>query len=122
MKIMTYGTLKKNKCNSPILDNQEYLGKCKTKLPKYKMYEVKGGNYPYPALVEVEEDGLIIEGELYDVSPKCLEYLDRLEGVEHGLYSRNKSVVIDEKDQEHDVEIYCYLRDVSEFKLCGSKW
>lgn len=121
MKIMTYGTLMRGHRNSPLLDDQKYLGKCKTKLPKYEMYEARG-NYTFPALVEVEEGGLIIEGELYDVSPKCLEYLDRLEGVAHGLYSRNKSVVVDENDQEHDVELYCFLQDTSELKLLGSKW
>ncbi len=98
MVIFVYGTLKKGYNNSPILDNQEYLGVVCTKESRFFLYEI-AGNYRFPALVE-RESGLRIFGELYNVSDSCLATLDRIENVENKMYARKERTVLDSENTE----------------------
>ena len=123
MKFFTYGTLKRGLCNSPVLDEQKFLGEAITQESHFALYEMDrehGAPYPYPCLKEVDEGGIKIEGELYEISETCLKYLDRIEGVSSGLYSRKLVPVV--KDEVHEAWAYIFARAVGGLKRCGSVW
>lgn len=112
MLAFTYGTLKKGQRNEPLLDNQAFIGKAHT-VEYFKLYSIQG-NYSFPALVG-DPTGYSVYGELYDISEKCAEYLDGIEGVAMGLYRRKMisvSVVTDgDIHTETDVLVYEYARN-----------
>lgn len=88
--VFVYGTLKKGFVRNNILREQNYIGIAKTE-PKYGMYGYGG----YPALVnkelakisEVAAENAIF-GELYEVDDNCMIDLDKIEGVDKGLFER----------------------------------
>ena len=121
--LFSYGTLKKDFSNQPLLDDQKFLGKAVTSEANFLLYECHG-NYTFPALVQSKTgEGYQVYGELYDVTEKCLTYLDRIEGVGIGLYARTLIKVVDEHNQLHDdVVAYCFLRSVVDLKPIGRVW
>jgi len=122
MLVFVYGTLKKGFINEPFLADQKFLGRAVLFEPKYRLYEVTG-NYKFPALVEVEHGGYPVYGEVYDVSDVCLGYLDRLEGVELGLYKRTLSQVrLEDGRLLEGVTIYTYCRKLIGADHIGQVW
>jgi len=73
--LFVYGTLKKGGSRHQPLSRQRFLGNRRTR-PRYALYHM--GNYP--AMVEAEP-GDVIEGELYEVEARLLDWLDTIEGV-----------------------------------------
>lgn len=112
MYLMTYGTLKKGFCNHMLLQDAKFIKEIKTK-PLYRLYDCG----PYPCMVKCE-NGVSVEGELYEVNEKIKTQLDYLEGVPY-LYNRE---YIEVEDFQSMVIGYIYQLDVSEFKDCGASW
>jgi len=111
--LFTYGTLKRGFQNEPLLADQNFLGKAVLATPKWLLYEVRG-NYSFPALVP-GFDGYQVYGELYEVSDKCLAVLDRLEGVNVGLYARVfVEVLLSDGRLVEEVIAYRFLRDTKD--------
>ena len=82
------------------------------------MYDYGG----FPAVVPVIENGISIEGELWEISEDCLDAIDVLECVAEGLYERAETQLLPPNDQFGDVILYQYLRDVSELPDVGTGW
>ncbi len=82
MIIFVYGTLKKGFAGNHILRNSVFLGACSTK----KMYNLYT-NGMYPCMVPSDEDGIKINGELYQIDIKTLQSLNIYEGVDSGLFA-----------------------------------
>ena len=121
-KLITYGTLKSGFINEPLLSNEKFLGKAVLTESKFLLYEIHG-NYAFPALVESKSGvGYQVYGELYEVSERCLEYLDMIEGVSHGLYARTPVKVLCEDGQEVEAIAYCFLRSTADLKSVGPVW
>lgn len=85
--VFVYGTLKNGHQRFSALRGERYIGIARTE-PKYAMYQYGS----YPALVESSEQhpAQKIYGELYEVSNACMEELDQIEGVSHGLFHRKQ--------------------------------
>ncbi len=115
--LFVYGTLKTGECRATLLRGQIKRGNGKT-LPKYRLFRLTG----FPGLVEsAENQGLEIEGEIWDVEPDCLNRLDEEEGTDAGLYERR---LIELAPPFHDaqVEAYFYLQSIAGREDCGSRW
>lgn len=110
-RVFVYGTLKRGGENHHWIDSQRFVGVTKTK-PVYRMFDLGG----YPGMLKAE-NGLAIEGELWDVDPPGLAKLDVLEDVAGGEYER---VPIELESGE--AEGYLYLRSVAGCRDCGSSW
>lgn len=74
MKVFVYGTLKQGHGNNTFLEESEFLGSLKLKLP-FKLYDL--GHFP--ALI-ADKGKHTIHGEVYEVDAKTMKALDRLEG------------------------------------------
>lgn len=121
--VFVYGTLKKGFNNEPLLSDQKFLGKAVLADENFKMYEVEG-YYKFPALVECKDgNGYKIFGEVYEVDDACLASLDRLEGVDHGLYER---ILVDVHvaggELLKNVFVYKFKNSVKNYKHCGPAW
>ena len=131
--IFVYGTLKKGHCREEAMSSERYIGVART-VDEYAMYSLSS----FPGLVKVDRSksaGKKIYGELYEVSDECLEKLDIIEGVQHGLYVR-EYVDLDEVHmvalplgqqpfqdlQRKRAQAYLYNREVKESKECGVFW
>ena len=90
-KVFVYGTLKRGYGNHKYhLANATYLGKANT-TQKWTMI---GKYMAFPYVVEqCDTAGNNVEGEVYQVTPKELEALDRLEGVSHGHYKKVATLI-----------------------------
>lgn len=73
----------------------------------------------------MEQGGIAIHGELWQVDHMCLQQLDLEEGVHEQLFSR-KPIELDlplDKDVSHaSPEAYFYLPAVANFIDCGNCW
>jgi gamma-glutamylcyclotransferase (GGCT)/AIG2-like uncharacterized protein YtfP len=84
--------------------------------PLYRLFDLGG----YPGMVR-SEDGMAIQGEIWDVDAAGLARLDVLEDIAGGEYER----VLIELEVEFSsqlVEGYLYLRDVSGRRDVGACW
>ena len=102
-RVFVYGTLKQGFCRHHAISSQKFLGPAKTQ-PIYLLFDLGS----YPGLV-ADEDGISIEGELYEVDEDCLKNLDLVEGVNEGYYSREAVQLIDHWDDEPALT-YIYLK------------
>jgi len=131
--LFVYGTLKQGHSRELALSDQKYLGVGRTD-GKFAMFNLGG----YPGLVHATPDkaaGKRVYGELYEVSDECMQQLDQIEGVDHGLYSREE-IILDEVNivalplysstfqalQRKVALAYIDLRSVSDKKDCGIFW
>lgn len=88
--VFTYGTLKRGFSNHVLLQDlivsgdASFIGICRTakKLP------LVCGPYRVPFLLNIEDSGEHVSGELYSVSPRGLSLMDDLEGICRGHYQR----------------------------------
>ena len=79
-RLPIYGTLKRGHVAHRFLANQSFCGEGRT-LPEFRLLEL--GWYPGLAPCATGEVGLAIEGEVWEVSPECLEELDAYESDEY---------------------------------------
>lgn len=86
--VFVYGTLMKGHQNNFFLQNDVFLGYGETK-PEYTLYDL--GHFP--AMIEGGDTS--VKGEIYEVDPRTVEWLDKLEGVADGLYEKKEITLID---------------------------
>ena len=114
-RLFVYGTLKRGGENHEWINSQTFVAVARTK-PLYRLFDLGG----YPGMVPTE-DGIAIQGEIWDVDAAGLARLDVLEDIEGGEYER----VLIELEGEFSsqlVEGYLYLRDVSGRRDVGACW
>jgi gamma-glutamylcyclotransferase (GGCT)/AIG2-like uncharacterized protein YtfP len=111
-RLFVYGTLKRGRENHRWLSGQRFIAEART-APVYRLFDLGG----YPGMIR-DENGLSIEGEIWDVDADGMKNLDILEDLEGGEYKR---VLIDLHDGTR-VEGYLYLRDVSGRPDAGASW
>ncbi len=94
MRIFVYGSLKKDKKLHGYLKNSKFLGNALT-CDKYPMILSKSGWYPY--LIEKKGVGFRIKGEVYEISPKLMKILDRVEEAPFYYYRKQIPVCLNGK-------------------------
>lgn len=135
--LFVYGTLKSGFSRNHAVREQRYLGTAKTK-PEYGMYALSG----YPALLNKKlaeisnvEANNSIYGEIYEINEECLENLDKIEGVDTGLFER-KIIEIEQYNlfnlpltnscwqsiEKSQAQAYLYKRKVAGAADCGNIW
>lgn len=82
MRIFVYGTLKRGLSNHRWIAGQQFITEART-APVYRMYDCGG----FPGMVLVEQDGVSIVGEIWEVDEAGRRKLDVLEDVEGGEYA-----------------------------------
>jgi len=114
--IFVYGTLKRGGSNHRRMAGQQFVAAAHTK-PIYRIYAIGD----YPAMVDAPQDGCSIEGEIWAVDNECLARLDRLEGLNEGLYKR-VPIQLQPPHNTHAVEGYIYLPSIAGRHDCGTVW
>ena len=115
--LFIYGTLKRGDVRAPLLDGQRFIGAAQT-LALYRLFNTG----EYPALVEAAPLGLAgrsVVGELWQIDAGCLDRLDEEEGVEEGLYARQRIELMAEGG---NAQAYFYLHPVDGMVDCGACW
>lgn len=116
LQIFVYGTLKRGLSNAFYLAGQRFVASVRTK-PVYRMVDCGG----YPGMYPVKENGVSIEGEIWEVSEECVAQLDLLEDVVGGEYER-VPVQLEPPYEWAEVLGFLYLRDASSLPDAGSNW
>lgn len=111
--LFVYGSLKSGFCNNDLLEGCFFVSKAKTH-PFYRMYGC--GNFP--ALVK-EQEGIAIEGELWNIRKTLFHKLDEFEGVDIGLYRREVILLAEPCVLAHT---YLFCRAVKNLPDCGPVW
>lgn len=111
--LFVYGSLKSGFCNNNLLQNSFFVCLAKTH-PFYRMYGC--GNFP--ALVK-EANGILIEGELWNIKKKLFHTLDEFEGVNISLYRREIILLAEPRVLAHT---YLFCRAIKNLPDCGSVW
>lgn len=114
-RVFVYGTLKQGFCRHSALASETYLGTSRTQ-PCYRMVNVG----EYPGLIAVEENGISIRGEIWEVSPSVLSLLDEIEGTDEAEYVRREIQLLE--PHYGPVEAYFFLGDVDHLPDCGESW
>jgi len=129
--LFVYGTLKKGHTRQKYLMDQRYLGTAILR-PTHRMVYLSG----YPALIPAKDgEGSLVRGELYEVDDLCLQEVDKVEGVGHGLFTRqtlhfeSHVPMMLPTDQgvynlleKNEAEAYVYCKDVGQSRDCGCFW
>ncbi len=101
-KLFVYGTLKQGRGNNRhYLNDAKFLGYAKTDRDIWGLVDM--GAFPAMTYGEFQ-----VEGEVYEVNDEQLSRIDRLEGVDSGLYTRH-TIVIDIDGDLHDCEAYLMM-------------
>jgi gamma-glutamylcyclotransferase (GGCT)/AIG2-like uncharacterized protein YtfP len=113
--LFVYGTLKRGCKNHHHIADQRFLGQART-TPGYALYDLGA----YPGLVADASDTAGVTGELWEVDEAALARLDVFEGVDEGLYRRQRVELMDTVNhlQAHT---YLYARDPGQ-RLIGTTW
>jgi gamma-glutamylcyclotransferase (GGCT)/AIG2-like uncharacterized protein YtfP len=114
--VFVYGTLKRGGSNHFLLAGQQFVGAGQTRAG-FALYDLEG----YPGMVAEAAAAGGIAGEVWSVDATCLAELDRLEGIDEGIYRREK-VSLEPPFADQDVEAYLYLRSVSGRPRTGPDW
>ncbi|MBX3440108.1 MAG: gamma-glutamylcyclotransferase [Planctomycetaceae bacterium] len=112
--VFVYGTLMRGGCRAHALGDEHFLGTART-APCYRLFDCG----EYPGLVPNGNRSIV--GELWEVSARCLEQLDQIEGVDEGLYER-RPIQLQPPGTEHPVEAYFYLMPTTGLVDCGDRW
>ena len=135
--VFVYGSLKQGFSRHNSLRGQRYIGPAQTE-PHYSIYQMGG----YPALVDEKHpegpprnSGRKIWGELYEVDDACLIELDKIEGVDHGLYERREITLeqinpvclptcqdVYSRFHKRAAECYFYCKKVGGARDCNTFW
>ena len=110
-RIFVYGTLKHGRENHHWLAGQRFIAEARTQ-PLYRLIDMGG----YPGMIR-DDNGVAVEGEIWEVDEGGLTRLDTLEDIEGGEYER----VLIELEGDR-VEGYLFLRDVSGRREVGACW
>lgn len=115
-RIFVYGTLKRGFSNSHYLAGQRFIGEARTE-PCYRMVDAGG----YPGMYRVDENGLSIQGEVWEVDEAGREKLDVLEDVDVGLYGVEPVCLLAPYDHE-PVITYIYRWSIMGLEDAGDCW
>jgi gamma-glutamylcyclotransferase (GGCT)/AIG2-like uncharacterized protein YtfP len=121
-KVFFYGTLKRGQRSHHLLRDQEFVGEAKT-LPSYRLYNCG----PHPALVEDQQNGMVIYGEIWLVNEEALQKLDAYEEAP-SYFSRRPILLQGERgvstpqSPDSEVQAYFFNGDVSSLKDAGDRW
>lgn len=102
VNVFVYGTLLSGRSNHHILVEGQAKDGVPAVLADYALYQVTPW---YPGIVP--KPGRKVLGEVYEVSPKLLTRLDRLEGVNVGLYRREPETV--KTNDGRQIEAFVYV-------------
>lgn len=116
LRVFVYGTLKRGGTNHHYLRGQKFVTEARTQ-PGYTLYQAAD----YPGLIVDDDDRDGVTGEVWEVSSVCLAALDRLEGVNEGLYQRIAIPLIAPHSGLR-VETYLYLLSITGKPHLGSNW
>jgi len=114
--VFVYGTLKRGGENHGWIERQRFVAEART-LPLYRLYDLGG----YPGMVRVPQQGLSIEGEVWEVDETGLAKLDILEDTEGGEYERVPVPMLGDFAGRY-VEGYIYLRSIEDRRDVGACW
>ncbi len=114
--VFVYGTLKRGGSNHVFLARQRYLGEART-APGFTLYSLGD----YPGMVRAPGDTTGVTGELWVVDDSCLAELDRLEGLDEGLYERI-DVVLAPNPLAPSAQTYLYARPHDGLAPVGDHW
>jgi gamma-glutamylcyclotransferase (GGCT)/AIG2-like uncharacterized protein YtfP len=115
-RIFVYGTLKRGGSNHAWLRDQTFIAEARTQ-PQFRLFDLGG----YPGLVADPQDGLAVEGEIWEVDDASLARLDVLEDVEGGEYAR-LPLPLQAPFDSALVEGYVYLWSVAGRPDLGVHW
>lgn len=110
-RVFVYGTLKRGGDNHEWLAGQRFVTTART-LPRYRMFDLGG----YPGMVR-DDEGVAVEGEIWEVDEGGLIRLDVLEDVDGGEYERVKIEL-----EDGDAEGYIYLQSIKDRPEAGVCW
>ncbi len=114
--VFVYGTLKRGGSNHLFLEGQKYLGAVRTE-PGFALYSLGD----YPGMVRAPGDTVGVTGELWSVDDACLAELDRLEGLDEGLYER-VDVLLQPNPHAPSAQAYLYLHPHHGLPPVGDTW
>lgn len=114
--VFVYGTLKRGGSNHVFLRGQKFLGEART-APGFTLYSLGD----YPGMVRAPGDKTGVTGELWSVDDDCLAELDRLEGLDEGLYERI-DVLLAPNAIAGSAQTYLYLRQLDGLQAFGDTW
>lgn len=114
--VFVYGTLKRGGSNHAFLAGQRYLGDART-APGFTLYSLGD----YPGMVRAPGDTTGVTGELWVVDDGCLAELDRLEGLDEGLYERI-DVILAPNHLAASAQTYLYARPHHGLPPIGDTW
>lgn len=114
-RLFIYGTLKRGGSNHHYMSGQTFITEART-TPAFRLHDFGG----FPGMVRAE-DGLSIEGELWDVDADCLARLDVLEGIDVGEYERVPASLLLSPDTAN-VQVYLWRGSVAGRPDLGTRW
>lgn len=114
--VFVYGTLKRGGSNHAFLAHQRYLGDART-APGFTLYSLGD----FPGMVRAPGDTAGVTGELWVVDDGCLAELDRLEGLDEGLYERI-DVILAPNHLATSAQTYLYARPNDGLSPVGDTW
>jgi gamma-glutamylaminecyclotransferase len=115
-RLFVYGTLKRGCKNHHHLVGQ-YVGEART-TPGYRLHDL--GDYPGMVADATDTDG--VTGEIWSVDDAALAHLDDFEGVDEGLYLRERVTLAGGAFADADVHTYLYARSVADRPALGATW
>lgn len=84
-RIFCYGTLKREGAANNLMRNAKFVAEASTH-SRYQLYDMGG----FPGMIEGEEGGNGVKGEVFDCDESTMKQLDVYEGVAWGLFVRKK--------------------------------
>ncbi|MDB6115649.1 MAG: ytfP [Lacunisphaera sp.] len=114
--VFVYGTLKRGGSNHLFLAGQRFVGNVRT-APGFTLYSLGD----YPGMVRAPGDTAGVAGELWAVDENCLPELDRLEGIDEGLYERI-DVLLAPNPFAGSAQTYLYARAPHGLQPLGDHW
>ncbi len=115
-RIFVYGTLKRGGSNHGWLRGQRFIAKARTQ-PQFRLFDLGG----YPGLVVDAQNGLAVEGEVWEVDEAALARLDELEDIDGGEYAR-QPLPLQAPFDAAVIEGYVYLWSVAGRPDLGARW
>jgi gamma-glutamylaminecyclotransferase len=114
--LFVYGTLKRGGSNHAFLSGQRFIGAART-APGFVLYSLGD----YPGMVRAPGDTRGVTGELWAVDDGCLAEIDRLEGLDDGLYERI-DITLTPNPYATSAQTYLYARPHHGLTPAGDSW
>jgi gamma-glutamylaminecyclotransferase len=113
--IFVYGTLKRGCKNHHHLAGH-YVGEART-AAGYRLHALGD----YPGMVVDVTDTIGVTGEVWSVDDATLAHLDDFEGVDEGLYRRERVTLL-APFASAEVHTYLYVRSIADRPALGATW